>query len=153
MARPDLLRHLPRSLQDRLRKRAVRPAGARWLVERLRDVPIQLGRTIAKVALVGDRVSVRLGDGSERIAQHVFLGTGYRVDISKYSFLAPELAQSISTFNGFPKLREGLESSVSGLHFVGAPAVWSFGPLMQFVSGTTYASRSLRSSIGGKSAR
>jgi FAD-dependent urate hydroxylase len=153
MARPDLLRHLPRSLQDRLRKRAVRPAGARWLVERLSGVSIQLGRTIAKVSLAGDRVNVRLGDGSEQTAQHVFLGTGYRVDISKYSFLAPELAQSISSSNGFPKLREGLESSVSGLHFVGAPAVWSFGPLMQFVSGTTYASRSLLRSIGGKSAR
>src|SRR5271156_6802146 len=44
LARPDLVRRLPRNLQDRLRKRAVRPAGARWLVERLRDVPIQLGR-------------------------------------------------------------------------------------------------------------
>jgi len=153
MARPDLLRHLPRSIQDRLRKRAVRPAGARWLVERLRDVPIHLGRTIVAVAPAGDRVKVRLGDGSERTAQHVFLGTGYRVDVSKYRFLAPELVQSVSCCNGFPRLREGLESSVPGLHFVGAPAAWSFGPLMQFVSGTGYASRSLFGFIGSRAAR
>jgi hypothetical protein len=65
------------------------------------------------------------------------------VDVSKYEFLAPELAQSIRCFKGYPRLREGLETSVPGLHFLGAPAAWSFGPLMQFVSGTTYASRAL----------
>lgn len=33
----------------------------------------------------------------------------------------------------------GLESSVPGLHFLGAPAAWSFGPIMRFASGGWYA--------------
>jgi len=143
MARPDLLRKLARALQSKLWKRSVRLAGARWLVKRLEHVPIRLGRSVASAAPVGEPVKIRLDDGSERIADHVLLGTGYRIDITRYGFLAPRLVQSIRHVNGYPVLNEGLESSVPGLHFLGAPAAWSFGPLMQFVSGTKYASRSL----------
>jgi cation diffusion facilitator CzcD-associated flavoprotein CzcO len=153
MARPDLLRHLPRVVQDKLRKRAVRPAGARWLVDRLRDVPIRLGRSVTSIALAGDHTKIRLDDGAARIADHVFLGTGYRVDIRKYDFLAPELAESIDCFNGYPRLKRGLETSVPGLHIVGAPAAWSFGPLMQFVSGARYASEALTCSVQKGSSR
>ena len=149
MARPDLLRRLPRRVQDKLRKRSTRPAGSRWLVERLREVPISLGRSVASVAAAGEQVKVRLDDGSERKADHVLLGTGFHVDISKYDFLAPELVQSIRCYNGYPLLKEGLETSVPGLHFLGAPAAWSFGPLMQFVSGTGYASRALIRCLAG----
>jgi hypothetical protein len=102
-----------------------------------------LGRTVASVSPAGGRVSVKLDDGSERKVDHVLLGTGYRVDISRYSFLSRELAQSIRRFNGYPQLRDGFETSVRGLHIVGAPAAWTFGPLLQFVSGAEYASRSL----------
>jgi len=147
LARPDLVRRLPRALQDKLRKRAVRPAGARWLVARLKDVPMRLGRSVVSVAVVGERVKVRLCDGTERTVDHLLLGTGYKVDVSKYGFLAPELVRSLRRSNGFPWLKEGLESSVPGLHFLGAPAAWSFGPLMQFVSGTGYASRALLNCI------
>ncbi len=153
MERPDLVRWLPRTIQDRLRKRCVRPAGARWLFQRLQGVPITLGQSVVSVAATGERVKVRLDDGSERPVDHVLLGTGYRVDVSKYEFLAAEIRQSIrrsSRSNGYPCLREGLETSVPGLHIVGAPAAWSFGPLMQFVSGTDYTSRALVRSIGSK---
>jgi hypothetical protein len=74
------------------------------------------------------------------------------VNVLKYEFLAPELVQSIRCVNGFPCLRDGLETSVPGLHILGAPAAWSFGPLMQFVSGAQYASRSLTRCIVGQSA-
>lgn len=143
MARPDLLNRLPRGLRDKLWKRSVRPAGAGWLVPRLKDVPLRLGRSVVSAAVLGERVKVRLSDGTERAVDHVLLGTGYRVDISKYEFLSPKLKESIACHNGYPKLRPGLETSVAGLHILGAPAAWSFGPLMQFVSGTNYASPAL----------
>ncbi len=143
LARPDLVRRLPRVLQDKLRERATRPAGARWLVSRLKDVPIRLGASVVSATVVGEQLKVRLHDGSERTVDHVLLGTGYNIDISRYEFLAPELLESIRCFNGFPLLNLGLETSVPGLHILGAPAAWSFGPLMQFVSGTHYASRAL----------
>jgi FAD-dependent urate hydroxylase len=143
MARPDLLRRLPRSVQDKLRKRAVRPAGARWLVDRLKSVPVRLGCSVVEVATAGPRVRVRLSDGSERTVDHVLLGTGYRVNVAKYGFLSPDLLQSIRRSNGYPCLERGLETSVPGLHILGAPAAWSFGPLMQFVSGARYAAQAL----------
>ena len=36
-------------------------------------------------------------------------------------------------------LGRGLESSVPGLHFVGKPASWSFGPLLNFISGSHFS--------------
>jgi hypothetical protein len=36
-----------------------------------------------------------------------------------------------------------MESSVPGLHFLGAPSAWSFGPIVRFVSGGWYTSRAL----------
>jgi cation diffusion facilitator CzcD-associated flavoprotein CzcO len=150
MARPDLLRYLPRTLQDRLRQRSVRPAGARWLMNRLKEVPIKLGSGVVSVVPCGEGVKIKLNDGSERTADHILLGTGYRVDISKYDFLAPKLLESIECFNGYPILKKGLETSVPGLHILGAPAAWSCGPLMQFVSGTAYASQSLTRLVSSK---
>ncbi len=152
VARPDLVRRLPRPTQDWLRKKSIRPAGARWLVARLQNVSMKLGRSIVSAAPLGDRIKVQLDDRSERIVDHVLLGTGYRVDVSKYTFLAPRLANSISCFQGYPRLREDFETSVPRLHILGAPAVWSFGPLMQFVVGTHYSSRALLRNIAGKAA-
>lgn len=143
MARPDLLKHFPRPVQDKLRKRATRPAGARWLVDRLQPVRIDLGCSVESVHCSGDQVKLRLSDSTERTADHVLLGTGFRIDISKYPILDKSLTSSIRQTNGFPILGKGLETSVPGLHILGAPAVYSFGPLLQFVSGTTYASRAL----------
>lgn len=150
LARPHLVRRLPRAVQDKLRRRATRPAGARWLVERLKDVPIRLRCAVISASATGDHVQVHLSDGTERVVDHVLLGTGYKIDVSKYGFLAPEVLQSIRRSNGFPILKEGLETTVPGLHILGAPAVWSFGPLMQFVSGSHFAARSLFRSVTGK---
>src|SRR5882757_5050059 len=150
VARPDLVRRFSRPIQDWLRNRAIRPAGARWLVERLKDVPMNLGCTVTSATTKGERVRIRLDNGCERDFDHVFLGTGYRVDVSKYDFLAPKLASSITRQQGYPRLTDGFETSVPGLHILGAPAVWSFGPLMQFVVGTHYSSRALMRFVAGK---
>jgi len=153
VARPYLLQRLPRALQDKLRARAVRPAGARWLADRLNEVPIELGRSVISAVAGDSKVRVRLDDGTERTVDHVLLGTGYRVDMGRYEFLSPELRSRIAVIHGYPHLRLGLETSVPGLHIVGAPAAWSFGPIMQFVSGSHFASCSLLQAVGGSSAR
>jgi hypothetical protein len=113
---------------------------------------MSLGRSVNSAVDAGGRVRVHLDDGSERTVDHVLLGTGYRVDVSKYDFLSPELAKAIDCFRGYPRLSEGFESSVPGLHFLGAPAVWSFGALNQFVVGTHYASRNLLRYVARKGA-
>lgn len=152
VAVPDLFRRLPRGVQEPAARRSIRPAGARWLVDRLGDVPIRLGSRVAAAEPDGLGVRVRLDDGSSVTADHVVYGTGYQVDVTRYPFLAPELTAAVDRVGGYPVLQRGLESSVRRLHFVGAPAAWSFGPIMRFVSGGWYASRAVVRAVLGDGA-
>jgi FAD-dependent urate hydroxylase len=143
VAVPDSMKYFPRSVQDAFRRRALRPAGARWLVDRCKNVPILTSSQVESAVPAGEKLRVRLNDGTEREVDHALLGTGYRVDVTRYPFLPPELSQSLNLVGGFPKLKPGFESSMPGLHFLGAPSSWTFGPLMFFVCGTDYAARRL----------
>jgi thioredoxin reductase len=144
VAYPNLLARLPLSLRDWIRIRAIRPAGAIWLAPRLADVKISTGRSVNEVAgLNGHGVRLRLDDGTERVVDHVLLGTGYRIDLTKYDFLSPDLLRQIRQLDGSPALTAGFASSVAGLHFIGATAARSYGPLLCFVTGTEFASRHL----------
>lgn len=139
VARPDLVKYFPRFLQTRFRTRALRPAGSRWLQPRFDNIKVSTGRTVTEASLKGNEVFLKLDDGSTRQADFIVTGTGYKVDVAKYPFLSPQLVEKIDRVQGFPLLKPGLESSVPGLHFLGAPAAWIFGPLMYFVAGTEYA--------------
>jgi FAD-dependent urate hydroxylase len=150
VAAPDLFRRLPRKTQNPLAYRSIRPAGAAWLGPRLQDVSITMASSIASATEWGGGVRITFGDGDERTADHLLLGTGYRVDITRYPFIAPALLARVRRVNGYPVLRRGLESSVTGLYFLGAPAAFSFGPIMRFVSGGWYAGRALAQAVTGR---
>src|SRR5437660_7941426 len=150
VSRPGWFRQLPLAMQQKAAERSIRPAGAAWLIPRIQGVQITTGSHVVSATLSGNQTSITLDNGSTRRADHVLLGTGYRVDVSRYKFLSPEIVQSLSQVNGYPQLARGFESSIPGLHFVGAPAAWSFGPLMRFVAGTQFVARTLTSSIAGK---
>ena len=142
--RPYLYRMLSRAKQDEWGARAVRAGGSNWVMSRMKPVSIHTGRFIERAEPQGDRVRVRLNDGTERVVDHIMLGTGYKVDISRYPFLDAAILDKIQRVNGYPCLADGLESaSLPGLHFIGATAMWSFGPLMRFVAGVEFACRSL----------
>lgn len=149
VARPALFRSMPRQTQDRLARRAIRAAGAAWLVPRLTDVPIRTGLGVVGADRVNSHVRLRLSDGSTRDADHALLATGYKVDVSRYGFLSERLVPHVARVNGHPRLTHGFESTVPGLHFVGAPAAWSHGPLMRFVAGAGFASRATARAIAG----
>jgi len=149
VAYPQALAMFPRRIRERIRRRAIRSAGAAWLPPRLQRVKISTGRTVTSAEPVGRQVRLRLDDGSERQVDHVLLGTGYRVDVARYSFLSRDLASRVSVVDGWPVLSRGLRSSVPGLYFLGAPAAGSFGPLLHFVAGTEFASRALTASLVG----
>ncbi len=146
---PHLFRRFPRRFQDRTAYRAIRPAGAGWLRPRIAGVPITLGRTVVAADVAASQLRLRLDDGMERLVDHALLATGFRVDVSRYPFLSQALLRQLETVDGFPVLKRGLESSVPGLHFLGKPATWSFGPLLGFVSGAEFASTELTRSITG----
>lgn len=148
-AAPDLLRHLPRSVRAPLTRHCIRPAGAHWLPDRLHEVRLTLDRSVNVTEAHEDGVRLRLDDGSERIVDRVVLGTGYKIDVCAYPFLAPGLVSALQVKEGSPLLGRGFQSSVSGLHFLGAPAAESFGPTMRFVIGTAYAAPALTQHILG----
>jgi FAD-dependent urate hydroxylase len=150
VAVPDLFRRLPHAVQGPVARRSIRPAGAAWLVSRLEEVPIRLGRVVRTAQPLHGKLRVELDGGDVRVVDHLIYGTGFAVDISRYPFLPQELARAIRQVDGYPVLGPGLESSVPGLHFLGAPAARGFGPIMRFVSGTWYASRALSRSVIGR---
>ncbi len=147
IARPHLFRLLPRRLQTKWAYRAIRPAASTWLRDRVEGVRITTGHHVTRAVACGDVARVELDDGSTREVDHILLGTGFRVDVSRYGFLGPELVRNLRIDQGYPRLNAGLESSVPGLHFMGAPAARSFGPLVRFVSGTGYSARALTEAI------
>jgi FAD-dependent urate hydroxylase len=152
-ALPDLFRLVPRRLKPVVSYRCIRPAGSAWLRPRLEDVPLGMGAIATGAQASNGGVSVHLADGGERVFDHVLLGTGYEIDVRSYPFLAPELAAAIDVKGGYPRLQTGFESSVSGLHFVGAPAAITFGPIMRFVVGTWYAAPSVTRRVLGRRQR
>jgi pyruvate/2-oxoglutarate dehydrogenase complex dihydrolipoamide dehydrogenase (E3) component len=122
-------------------------------VPRLETVPIEVGRAILGATESGGGVELELENGERRSADHVLLGTGYKVDVSKLELLAPEVRGALDLVNGYPVLDRSFQSSVAGLHFVGAPAAWSFGPLMRFVAGTGFAARALTRGVASAASR
>lgn len=139
VARPRLLRVLPAAIQRESTRRSLAPGASHWLRPRMRDVPITAGRKVTGAARTGGQVHLALDDATTRVFDHVILATGYRVDLRRYSFITPALLARVRCVSGQPVLDGGLESSVPGLHFLGAPAMHSFGPLLRFVSGTAFA--------------
>jgi hypothetical protein len=117
----------------------------------MRGIAITLGRSVILAEEVGDKVRLRLSDGSERLVDHVLLGTGYKIDVAEYPFLDRSVVAALRVSEGSPVLSRGLESSVPGLHFIGAPAAESFGPVMRFVVGTAYTAPALAQRVTGKS--
>jgi len=133
---PGLMRRLPAASRARIDRRSVRPAGAAWLRDRvLGAVPLTLRREVVAVDPDGE---VLFADGQRTVVDHVLLGTGYQVDLARYPFLASGLLAQVRRAGGYPLLRRGFETSVPGLHVLGAPAAWTYGPLMRFVAGTAF---------------
>ena len=139
---PGAVRRLSLPVRAMLNARALRAAPASWLRPRFDGVRVQAGQKIQNVRTMGNQVALELSGGL-RVYDHVLLATGYRVDIAKPGILSPLLTRRIAGARGMPVLMQGFESAVAGLHFVGASAVKSYGPLMSVVAGAGYAARSL----------
>jgi len=139
VATPELFTRLPRQTQDRIAYRSIRPACSYFVKVRLDGVKLTTATEVAAARQLAGGLRLTLSDGSERDADHLMFGTGYRVDVMRYPFLSDGIRRDLRVIDGYPILGRGLESSVSGLHVLGAPAAWSFGPTMRFVSGSWFA--------------
>jgi cation diffusion facilitator CzcD-associated flavoprotein CzcO len=143
---PDLVWQMPAGVRAWLNARCLKAGATGWLKPRFRGVTIGPARNIVGARAAGSRISLQFDDSSAEF-DHVLLATGYHIDIAKLGIFPPELLKQIQPANGSPLLSSGLESSVRGLHFVGASAVASYGPLMRFVAGSGYAARHLSRAV------
>jgi hypothetical protein len=148
--KPDLFRRLPRGAQNRIAARSIRPACSHFVRVRLGEVRLSTGVEVLGAELEREALQVSLSDGSVCEVDHLMFGTGYQVDVTRYAFLGEGVLADLGRVDGYPVLGRGLESSVPGLHIVGAPASWSFGPIMRFVSGSWYAGRAVAREIAGR---
>ena len=141
---PLLFRQLPVTTRRAITRRAIRPAGARWLIDRvIGQVGMTMNTEVVRATPAGQGARLELSDGTTRVVDHLLLATGYRPSVHKLSFIDSPLRDRVRERDGFPVLNRWLESSVPGLHFVGGLADHSYGPICRFVSGAAVASRQI----------
>jgi FAD-dependent urate hydroxylase len=147
-------RHLP----DRLRLAGVRrilgPFGAWWLKLRFEGIDVRLQTMVTGVHPRAEGVRLDLvghdGAPSHLDVDHVIAATGYRVDVRSLGLVSQELADSVATVAGSPRLTGGFESSVPGLFFSGLPAAATFGPMMRFVCGSDFAGHRVADGVSAR---
>jgi cation diffusion facilitator CzcD-associated flavoprotein CzcO len=138
VAMPNLFRRLPIKPRERLAYRCIRPAATGWLVDRTAGVTFTLGRQVTQARPDAGGARLTLDDGSHRRVDHVILATGYQIDVTREPLIDASIRERLRVRGGYPVLGRGFESSIPGLHFVGAYSAWSFGPIMRFVVGTKF---------------
>ncbi len=145
---PDLFAALPIRARNALTRRLLRSGGSPWLrtlVEQ--SVKVSERCTVSRVEQDGAQVRVDLTDGSRREVDQVLIACGYRFDLQRLGFLAPELRQRIAVHDGWPRLDRTFRSSDPGISFVGYAAERRFGPLSRFVLGTGFTATRLASAL------
>ena len=145
---PGVFRYLPENYRLQTVRTFLGPAGGWFAKEKVMGkVPLVLGSSLERAEISDRHVSLRLrsDDGSTRSidAEHVIAATGYKVDVSRLTFLNAVLRDKIKLLQGAPVLSSSFESSTSGLFFVGLAAANSFGPVMRFACGAGYTARRL----------
>jgi FAD-dependent urate hydroxylase len=153
VAAPGLMRRVPAHLRDRASARCVRPAASHWLREPLAGARFVSGAEVLRAEPGGAGVRVHLDDGRTLEAEHVVLGTGFAPSLARAGILESRLLAEVRARDGLPVLGRGFETSVPGLHVVGALSIGSFGPVVRFVSGTWYTAPAVAAALGRRSRR
>lgn len=142
VAFPLLLRYLPEKTRLSIDTRSVRPAVAPWMQPRVEGkFTITPHTSIVEAVERGEKVCLKLSDGTTRQADHIVLGTGYRPDVQKLAYIDPSLRRQVGQQHGYPILNKWFESSIPHLYFVGSLAGYIFGPLCRFVAGAGVSAR------------
>jgi FAD-dependent urate hydroxylase len=136
---PAAFRMLPEAVRITKARTVLGPNGSWWLKDRVDGVVEVLADHRVKGAVAAGSGIQLLMDGPKQSSvdvDHVVCGTGFRIDLTRLSFLSDGLRSRIATVNGYPELRRDCQSTVPGLYFTGAPATVSLGPSMRFIAGT-----------------
>jgi thioredoxin reductase len=149
-----MFRCMPAEARLMLVRRVLGPLGAWWLRERVEGkLPVLQGHRVTGVRAEGAEIvlTVASGAGSRELAvDHVIAATGYRVDLRRLDFLAPQLRDQVRCVGGWPHLTGSFESSVPGLFFISLTAAETFGPVMRFVCGAGFAARRVTRAVAAR---
>jgi pyridine nucleotide-disulfide oxidoreductase len=153
---PDAFRLLPPSVRANKALTTFGPKGAWWLRDRVEGVlDVLTGHQLRSAEPNGSGVLLHLdGPGRSSItADHVIAGTGFRIDLSRLSFLSEEVQAALATRARCPLVNRAGESTVPGLYFAGAPTMASLGPGVRFIAGTHYTAAQLARSVARRARR
>src|SRR3984893_16301819 len=147
---PDAFRLLPESVRVRKALTSFGPKGAWWLRDRVEDVvDVLTGHQLRSAEPHGSRVRLQL-DGAKRSSidvDHVIAGTGFRIDVSRLTYLSPEIQTGLTTRGNCPLVNRAGESTIPGMYFAGALTSVSLGPGVRFISGTHHTAPQLARSV------
>jgi thioredoxin reductase len=155
---PRLFRRLPEDLRLRATRNHLGPAPG-WFMRGKMEGKVRtlLGHHLVGAETAGGQISVIATDGrGARVtvrADQVICATGYKPDLRSLPFLDQGLRLKIAHVDHTPHLSDNFETSVPGLHAMGALAANTFGPLMRFMVGAEYVAPRLSAHLvrlGGK---
>jgi thioredoxin reductase len=153
---PDAFRLLPESIRVRKALTSFGPSGAWWLRDRVEGVvEVLTGHPLRWAEPHGSGVRLHL-DGPKQSsieADHVIAGTGFRIDVSRLSFLSEGIQAGLVTRANCPLVNRAGESTVPGLYFAGAHTMVSLGPGVRFISGTHATAARLARSVARRARR
>jgi thioredoxin reductase len=149
---PEIFRLLPKSLRLMWVRTHLGPAGGWFAKEKIEGrIPLVLGNSVERAEVKDREILLHLQgiDGNRRHLQvdHVIAATGYKVDLERLKFLSGDIRKTIEAVEKTPVLSGNFESSIPGLYFVGVAAANSFGPVMRFAYGATFAARRVTSGV------
>jgi FAD-dependent urate hydroxylase len=154
---PSAFQYLPRDLRLWIVGRALGPAGAWWLKDRVvGHIPLLLEHVVEEAVVERDRVRLRVrtgGQPKELVAQHVIAATGYKVDVNELTFIDLSLRRALRCARTAPLLSRTFQSSVQGLYFAGLASASQFGPAMRFVYGADYTARKIAAALSSRTAK
>jgi thioredoxin reductase len=141
---PMVFHYLPEGFRLETVRTVLGPSGGWFIKDKIvGKVPLHLGYTIQAAKVTQGKAVLNLvaEDGSRRelTADHVVAATGYKVDLDRLNFLSQQIRSRLKSLNHAPVLSSSFESSIPGLYFVGVAAANSFGPLMRFAFGASFA--------------
>jgi FAD-dependent urate hydroxylase len=147
---PDAFRLLPESIRVRKALTSFGPQGSWWLRDRVEGViEVLTDYQLKSAEPQGSGVRLHL-DGPKQSsidADHVIAGTGFRIDVSRLSFLSEEIQAGLVTRANCPVVNRAGESAVPGLYFAGAHTMVSLGPGVRFISGTHHTAAHIARSV------
>jgi thioredoxin reductase len=139
---------LPESVRHRAVARHLGPAPC-WFTRDavVGKLPMHMGAEPTAAAAQGNRVqlTIRKSDGTSKHLEfdHLIAATGYKVSLSRLSFLDPGIQSNLRKAAETPVLDRYFQSSVPGLYFVGITSANNFGPMLRFAYGAKFAANRL----------